>query len=165
MDFQLLLLTTNQLLTTNLKERDDAVPSDGLQQPRGPGEALKPRPTAGEKRANHNDPRRRPGQNTKNWDLFHGETKPWQPQRDMQLDTLLNVQHCGCWRLRRRLTFVWFFFYNIGLGWKRKFICTHLSLRTTLSMQAPNRSTQEMSGQQVKIRYHHKRYKWGCCCC
>lgn len=49
---------------TNLKEGDDAVPSDGLQQSRGTSEALKPRPTAGEKRANHNDPWRRPGQNT-----------------------------------------------------------------------------------------------------
>lgn len=56
---------------TDLKEGDDAVPSDGLQQPRGTSEALKPRPTAGEKRANHNDPRRRPGQNTEYWDLFH----------------------------------------------------------------------------------------------
>lgn len=42
---------------TNLKERDDAVASDGLQQPGGASEALECRPTAGEKGANHNDPR------------------------------------------------------------------------------------------------------------
>lgn len=41
---------------TDLKERDDAIPSDSLQQAGSASEALKPRPTAGEKRANHNDP-------------------------------------------------------------------------------------------------------------
>lgn len=42
--------------STDLKKRDDAVASDGLQQPGSTSEALEPRPTTGEKRADHNDP-------------------------------------------------------------------------------------------------------------
>lgn len=56
---------------TDLQEGNDAVSSDGLQQPRRPGQALKPRPTAGEEGANYNDPGGGPGQNTDDWAPFH----------------------------------------------------------------------------------------------
>lgn len=46
----------------NLQERYNAIPRDGLQQPRGAGQTLKPCSTAGKEGSNHNHPRRRPRQ-------------------------------------------------------------------------------------------------------
>lgn len=52
---------------TDLQEGNDAVPSNGLEEPGGPRQALQSCPTAREEGANHNDPGGRPGQNTDDW--------------------------------------------------------------------------------------------------
>lgn len=60
----------------DLQEGHYAVSSDGLQQAGGAGETLKPRPTAGEERANHDHPRRRPRQCADHQVPFNWVSKP-----------------------------------------------------------------------------------------
>ena len=60
----------------HLKERDDAVPGDGLQQAWGPRQALQASPTGGEEGANDDDPGGRPGQHANDEIPLQGLPEP-----------------------------------------------------------------------------------------
>lgn len=66
----------NWTFRSDLQERHYAISSDGLKQTGGAGETLKPRPTAGEERTNHDHPRRRPRQSADHQVPFHWVSKP-----------------------------------------------------------------------------------------
>lgn len=61
---------------THLQEGDDAIPGDGLQQARGPCQALQASATGGEEGADDDDPRGRPGQHADDEIALQGLPEP-----------------------------------------------------------------------------------------
>lgn len=66
------------LIASHPQERNDVVFSDGLQQARSSGQRLEAGTTGGEKRANHNHPRRGPRERADHQVSFHRVSKPEQ---------------------------------------------------------------------------------------
>lgn len=111
---------------TDPQSRHDAVLGDGLQETRSSGQTLQSRSAGGEEGANHNHPRRRPGQRAYHQVPVNSFPKPAEDGR-----RFLEEHPVSRFVLR---------FPMPHHQW------THLSLRTTPSMQAPNSTTLDMSG-------------------
>lgn len=76
------LVTARSPPSTHPEEGNDVVLGYGLQQPRGPGEALQAGPAGREEGPHHNDPRRGPRQGAHHQVLVHRVAVP--AERDTQ---------------------------------------------------------------------------------
>ena len=70
---------------THSKKWDDAVSSDGLKETWGSSQTLKSCPASGKEGANHDDPRRRPGQSPNHQVTIYTFTKPEERQNTQTL--------------------------------------------------------------------------------
>lgn len=108
----------------------DVVLGDGLQKARSSRQTLKACPARGEEGANHDHPRRRPSQRANHQVPVDSLTEPEGGRSDRLIACRMN------------LTLIEFRGFDNNTEF---YLCTHLSLRTTPSMQAPNRNTLDMS--------------------
>lgn len=110
---------------TDPKGGHNAILGDGLQKTRSSRQALEPCPASGKERANHDHPWRRPSQCANDQVPMHALSEPTTHQHyvNIFIEVMINQ-----------------------FAFKHK-EWTYLSLRTTPSMQAPNRNTLVMSGR------------------
>lgn len=110
------------------EEGDDVVLGDGLQESGSTGQRLEASAACREERADHDDPGRRPSQSAHHQIPFNGVSKPARGE-DTRVTNTVYLSTCV--------------YSQTESG------CTDLSLRTTPSMQAPNKTTLLRSGWPI----------------